>query len=359
MRATDRSALESPSSASDQVTRSMVRFALAAAAISGLSCTLSEEHSGNMGIPVARVVAQAQYEPDNLLVVGDELLWIANDALRMVAKGGGAVRTLAVSSIPITSAAVAGGWVYWTRSEMYASPTPIPVVLRARLDGSAAEELYTGTGSTALIAVDEAGVYFAYDLDMMTVGVLGLPFASAPLSFGSYRHVLGLTTHQGRLYWINGGETDGIIPGHAILSCPVSGCSSAPEALASVSPYATALAAHRGYLYWLDGALYRVPVTGGSREPVTVSTGDRFAIDDQAAYCSYTRMMGNRANSQGGIWQRAWSDGALTHLMLETELIPRSVAVDDTSIYWTSPADGTVMAMERWPGGVADSVSYP
>jgi hypothetical protein len=245
--------------------------------------------------PVLAMAVDAQ----NLYWTGDLPpgdAWVSNVVMQMPVTGGSPV-TLATPAAP-TNIAVGGGRVYWTNS---IPGTPTDVVESVPIGGGAVTSVATGSDGAGGIATDANYVYW-----------------STPSA--TYRAAL------------SGGQPQSIGPGADWLAVDASGVYLAQNV--------------QGPSGYPQGSVSVLPLAGGG---ATVLASGRtggvgpIALDDAAVYWVEGQGV---PGSQGAVARLPKSGGGPTLLAANLDEAYR-LAVDETSVYYTDPLQGTVMKVAK------------
>lgn len=241
---------------------------------------------------------------------------------------GGTPTTLASEQWGPTAIVVDGTSVYWTNMAVGAY-FPGSVVTAA-LDGGAPTTLASGQIGAAGLAVDTASVYWVTDngavhkalrdggaAQVLAVGPSGVP------GFTS------LAVDATRAYWANGNGT--------IMSVPTVGGS--PTTLFSnAKSSAPAIALSDRNVFFtnqgttakanMDGAVMSVAKTGGEATTLASSQTypDSIAVDATSVYWT----------TGSGYVVKAPLDGGTATTLASGQQEPLGIAVDATSVYWTT-----------------------
>ena len=156
-----------------------------------------------------------------------------------------------------------------------------------------------------------------------------------------------LAVSQTSVFWDRwGGRT----PTPQIVTCPIAGCQGAPVVIASgVSPIG--LVADESHVYWQssDAALLRCPVQGCAGAPELVASLDQFSPQDTLTLDGGNLywLTGNGAAKPGGVATVPKDGSAPPRFIVEGVLMPRSLAVQDHTVYWSESY--TAAAVKRCP----------
>ncbi len=278
-----------------------------------------------------------QFLPGSIAVAGNFVYWTNRgrpgfaSVVRMP-KHGGVVTTLAADLPALEGAAgieVVGDSAYWFADTVYRVPiaggsvvTLVPAAAGASVQG---------------MAVDGASVYWSDQqhvyrspLDGSGTSTVVSSLPPGPLSADA--------TH---VYWPSG---------NAVVAMVKPGGTATPLATGDVGDsYAVAVNSTRVVWFGIGaGVIYTAPLTGGaSTTLVTESTDSAYAaalaVDDTWAYATNLSTWIPTQPSTPGTVVRVALDGGSVATLATGQLGPSAIAIDDTSVYWTTSS--TVMWM--------------
>lgn len=102
---------------------------------------------------------------------------------------------------------------------------------------------------------------------------------------------------------------------------------------------------HGGYVYFQGKGLQRVPIRGGPLETIAAHGASDLVVDGEGLYCAWSR----------GLWQLVWSEGEARVLIPTASPAASGVAVDERTLFWATPSNGTIQRMDKWPGGIPEN----
>jgi hypothetical protein len=156
-----------------------------------------------------------------------------------------------------------------------------------------------------------------------------------------------LAVNQNSVFW---DRTGGRTPIPQIVSCPITGCRGEPLVIASgISPIS--LVADESHVYWQssDAALLRCPVQGCVGAPELVASLDQFSPQDTLTLdgSNLYWLTGNGAAKPGGVATVPKDGSAPARSIVEGVLMPRSLAIQGDTVYWSESYTGG--AVKRCP----------
>ncbi len=261
-----------------------------------------------------------------------------------------------------TDFALDQNYVYWTS---YNSGT---IQRASKVGGSPQLLTQIPTGGLPTLDVDDTSVYFTADKGANTF-VGSIPKAGgqittlAPQQFAARR----VRVVNGFVYWITGSDPSN--PG-GIVRIPVSGGTAQPLTPA-VYLDGGHLAVDAQYAYWTDygdlgatsGNVYRVPCDGSGPVATLVAGVDSpygIAVDASSLFVG----LGAHANVTNGTLNGAiLSLGKLgvppvpTTVIASNQAQPLAVALDDTFVYWGDHLSGHIMKAPKGGGPAIAIVS--
>jgi hypothetical protein len=219
--------------------------------------------------------------------------------LLKISKSDGAIVPLAGGGV--AGVAVSGGRVFWTAAPTFGGSDG--KVIGAGFDGTNLVEIASGQTTPGAIAADGTGVYWLNAGPDATSGVVMAAPAGrtpAPVASGQARPA-SIATDAGNVYWFNVGATDGS-----------------------------------------DGAVYRVPKTGGSAvllaEAQPNATGSPLSLFVRGDRVYFTpRGLGN---TDGHVRSVSTAGGAVTEYARD-QVRPQGVVADDAFVYWVDYGNGS------------------
>jgi hypothetical protein len=157
--------------------------------------------------------------------------------------------------------------------------------------------------------------------------------------------VVAMAVRDNELYWTVDSEGDGGLG--AIHGVPVDGPVDGGGVAVLVNLQAPrGIAAGSDALYWTNGpSVMSMPLAGGTVTILASLTGavdgvndGWIALDDTYVYWTY---------SAGGTVTKVPRAGGDTSVMASGQAAPRGIAVDATHIYWANSGDGTIVSMPK------------
>jgi hypothetical protein len=252
-----------------------------------------------------------------------------------VGRDGGSPVTLATfresSGYGANGFAVGADGVYWTNGAE---------LLQVPLAGGPVTTLFAAAGTNGLyqIAVDATNVYFI--VLSPAVSVLSMPLAggmATTLSSQTGGNVSGLAVDSTNVYWstvYNNFEAPG-----TISSLPRAG--GTPTTLLTLAPWGMPylLGVGATSAYWTDGqSLSALPLGGGSSDVLLADAGVYIE-----GFTTYSTTLYWADENDNTLVTLPGAGGSPAATVVADK--PYAVAVDSTSIYWTSPSAGTVMRL--------------
>lgn len=223
----------------------------------------------------------------------------------------------------VTSIAVDGDFVYWTRAD--------GTVKKASLDTGVITTLGQQTGAaTGNLVFDEATLYWSVDSSLATVPKAGGALQVYPQT----GPILALSRDETNLYWTSSDSTGGVV-------------NQARKADFSVQTLATAdnprpIMAGTATLYWgaeqpsTSNVLFQVPVGGGVVSPVLTSGATVSALTQDTANIYWS-------GTDGSVHLMA-HDAGNPQVLASGQSIPSALITDSAHVYWSNTA-GQVTAV--------------
>ena len=309
---------------------------------------LSAPSVGCSGDGAATTLASGQNRPGQIAVDATSVYWttVGSGNVMKVSLNGGTPVVLASGQNQPFPIAVDATSVYWT--------TVDGNVMKVSLNGGTPVVLASGQAEPSSIAVDATSVYWTTSANIGTV-------MSVPLGGGA---PTTLATHQAgpfcialdatNVYW-----TNDAVSGGGVMSVALAG--GAPVELASGQLSPSALVLDSANIYWIKDTvaespasqiLMKLPLSGGTPTQFTslganYVLGSVLAIDATNIYYAANQsplIISDPVGTGTTLMKMPLGGGAPTQL---STTIPGALALDATSIYWTSYPDGKVMKMTK------------
>ena len=303
------------------------------------------------------ILASGQDSPSAIAVDSSAVYWIDTGSRQVMSADlcGTAVTTLVVSTDKITGIAIDDTNVYFLDLGGTQGDGPITAMAVPKAGGTtraiASTTGYVGPEQEDPIAVDDTSVYFAANEATLANGTI----VSAPKSGGSVTvlatgqwNINTLLVDSTNVYWssTNGDSIFGAVSSCLKTGGPTDALVVGMTSGADVAGF-FAIALDAGYVYVPEpAAVARIPKGGGAVELITttqslqdnVQTG--IAVDSSHVYWVETpgeASVIHVATAAGG------PDATLVSAATGDEASGVRLAVDATSVYWTSYGTGTVM----------------
>jgi hypothetical protein len=289
--------------------------------------------AGGDATATAVVLAGNQDQP-GALALDDGYVYFAvygdaanHGAIRRVAKGGGAVTTLADGEFVPGSLVVDATRVYWTSNDPdHSSSGAIRAVDKA---GGTPISLASGLSSARALTADDAALYFATEKAIVALsksGGVSWPLAAATC-------VNATASDSTTIYWT---ENCVFFPPQGIFA--VSKLGGVPVVVSTDAP--GTLGADGAFVYWVaDGVVEAQPRFGGLPLPL-YSTGDYGvfgAFDATALYLEVGETIA-RVPKIGGSATTIWKG----------DFAPNAIAADATRVYFDGGyPSGAVYSLRR------------
>jgi hypothetical protein len=241
------------------------------------------------------------------------------------------------------------------------------------------------------LAVDAAAVYWTWvDFGALDGGVLSVPLEGGPTAaLTSGWMALGIAIDEANVYWTDSANPDGKV-------VRIAKGGGAPTTLATGQPWAHGVAVDATHVYWTNavsmagGSVHATPLGGGAVTALAANEDQPHSMVVASGSVFWATLVGvNRVPITGGsatvVAEGAFPGGLTadgTHVYwansgypggkimkaplaggAAVELVPTShdsvvgVAVDETSVYWTTIESGTVMKVGLDGGATTELVS--
>jgi len=259
---------------------------------------------------------------------------------------GGMVQTLATiqDSVPVAfQVALNTNNVYWLANDFESSPT-ISKCAKSGCGGSPTVLLTGPANSLGSIAVDNTSLYWTHYMVVPPYGyIMKMPIGGgAQTALTNQTNVVNIVTDSTDVYWL------GTPPyfNAGLWKCGVSGCNLNPTQLSTIAGNAY-LAVDNTNVYTADygmGSVYACPKTGCGVNPTKLANGTNIqGIATDGVDVFWTDGNG----TSGWISKCAVGGCGMSPTLLAfISDTPLGIAVDATSVYWTT-ASGVVMRAKK------------
>jgi hypothetical protein len=107
--------------------------------------------------------------------------------------------------------------------------------------------------------------------------------------------------------------------------------------------------ADTSHVYFLEGNVKRIPIAGGTVEPIAVlaARGLDLVIDADHVYFIEGTSAVMACGSNWSIKKAPKNGGAVVTLAKPPQACPSKIAVDDKAVYWTNSTSGQIMKVAK------------
>jgi sugar lactone lactonase YvrE len=300
-------------------------------------------------------------EPNGIALDADAVYWTdsSTGSVLRVAKTGGAAANLFGGSPQDSSTTVsrASGIAVDSRFVYWADPNG-GFVAKVPKAGGTPVMLTMGQSDPTFVAVDATNIYWAQGTNggSSTASLLRMPLnGGVPVTLASMTSPEGIALDATHVYWTDGGTLNAKNQSNhdgAVMRVPIAG--GAPEVLASGLLQPSGIAVDAASVYWTsnpDRTVMKVSLRGGM--PMTIASAQSvqggLAVDGANAY--WTIFLDPQGN--GGVMTAPLAGGPSRELAGDQFYIPANIAVDESSVYFTSPGgdplnpQGTIVKIAR------------
>lgn len=245
---------------------------------------------------------------------------------------------------------------------LYGESRIVKIPLAGVSDGGQEVTIASQQSQPNRVAVDGSNVYWT----LYRAPLAGLPDAGSPFLVGSSAKPWNLALDGDNVFWtdVSYGQSNGTVFRSLRTGLPEGG----PLVVAPGAAASYGVAVRGGYVYWADslgGRVLRASPDGSTQTELVRGEGTVYfvAVNDTTVY--WTTDTEVRSAPAGGL-----PDGGAAHVVATGQKRPWSIALDATSIYFTTVGgaqtmDGTVARcpLAGCPGGVtkplADHLDHP
>ena len=296
----------------------------------------------------ALVLATSGYTPTAIAVAGGFVYWAdygvfdananeLNAAIRRVPTDGGTVETIVDSLRRPIAIAISQGYAYWIRECETILGCTDGAVNRVPIAGGTLEPLATNQPGPARIAVDSANVYWTNTGNMSTTGTVMKRALSggSPMVVANGMIPAAIVVDANNLYWSDVGD-------YSVRMVPLGG--GTPTVLAAQQPYALSIAVNSNDIFIVNagaqGFVAEAPFNGsGATTIVPMQHCFGLAVDEQNVYFG-------RSSSPSGAIFRVPVTGGTPMMIAPSSGGAGPIAMDDVAIYWID-GRGLIMKLAK------------
>jgi hypothetical protein len=280
---------------------------------------------------VCVVLASGQANVIGLATDGTNVYWTTDNGTGTVAgtpvSGAGSIFTLASGQVDPGAIATDGTNVYWVTYDNGLGGGTV-MMAKAASDGGLPVTLAANQTAPEYLAVCPPTVFWTNEHDVYTVNSDGGDPETVPAG-GAYN----VACNASAVYWSNGSDE--------LLAAPTPIVNPSAYSVLEPGQSASAIVADATNLYWgatgPDGGIWKASLDGGPPVNLCGAAGpETMAVDDQSVYWT--------TPTAGTVWKVPLGGGAPVLLAWDQDQ-PWTVAVDSTSVYWTVLGSGTVMKL--------------
>jgi hypothetical protein len=281
--------------------------------------------------PCLNTVASNQFLPNSIAVNSASIYWTNGGrgdfgSIVAMSTNGGVLTTLASNRESPGNVVLDSDNIYWIESTL--------TLLRMPLSGGSPATV--GSGSIEDIAVDDSNIYWPDGADV-NGAIMSIPKGGGvPATVASGQlNPFGVAIDDSYVYWTN------LEGGNNVMRVSKSG--GTPSTLESGLGGALGIAVDSMHVYWVDqangGSLLYMPLDGGVVETIVSGqdperNGIAFALDTLNVYLAN---FGSGASD--GVILRVPLSGGTPATIASGEDGPTAIAVDATSVYWTTASE--------------------